>query len=41
MGGILSYLQDILVGGGGFCPSHKKKSGGILSGGDFVRIPVF
>ena len=35
-GGILSYLQDIL---GGFCPSQQKRVGGIMSGGDFVRIP--
>ena len=27
-------------GGGGFCPSHQKRVGGILSGGDFVRIPA-
>ena len=36
MGGILSYLQVVL---GGFCPSKQKRVGGILSGGDFVRIP--
>ena len=37
-GGILSYLQDIL-GGGGFCPRQQKKSGGgdsVRGGGDFV-----
>ena len=33
IGGILSYLQDIL---GGFCPRQQKRVGGILSGGDFV-----
>ena len=25
---------------GGFCPSQQKRVGGILSGGDFVRIPA-
>ena len=24
---------------GGFCPHQQKRAGGILSGGDFVRIP--
>ena len=41
-GGILSYLQDILGGGGGFCPRQQKRVEGILSGGggDFVRSPA-
>ena len=32
----MSYLQDIL---GGILSSSTKKRGGIMSGGDFVRIP--
>ena len=36
MGGILSYLQDIL---GGFCPRQQKRVGGDSVRGDFVRIP--
>ena len=41
MGGILSYLQVALGGGDSVLVNKKEWGGGILSGGDFVRIPSF
>ena len=35
-GVILSYLQDILRGGGGFCPRQRKRAGGDSVRWDFV-----